>query len=271
MHSFAVTRRYVVLTEFPYVVDPMDLLTGGGTFVDTYRWEPERGIQFTVLDRNGGGLVGRTRAAGRFGFHHVNAYERDNDELVIDLETVPDADDSIGALYLEGLRSGALNVPAGAVDRYRLGLSTAGPTVERERYHEGGTALPTVSPAVRMREHRYVYAQGCDQPVTEWPGRVTKLDVETGATATFDADGHPSEPVFVPRPDRPDSDPWTLGAPEREDAGVVLTVVLHPEGRSSLVVLDGEELDERARVRLPHALPFDFHGRFFPEVELDES
>jgi len=268
MHSFAATRRYVVLTEFPYVVDPMDLLTGDGSFVDAYRWEPERGIRFTVIDRNTGGLVGRTRAPGRFGFHHVNAYERGNDELVLDVETVPDAAVSLGALYLDGLRRGDLSVPAGAVDRYRIALSADGPSVDRERLYEGGTALPTVSPSVRMREHRYVYAQGCDQPVTDWPGRLTKLDVETGAITEYDPEGYPSEPVFVPRPDRDCEDRLTLGRPEAEDAGVVLSVVLQPEEGSSLVLLDGATMTERARVRLPHALPFDFHGRFLPDVEL---
>jgi beta-carotene 15,15'-monooxygenase len=269
MHSFGATRRYVVLTEFPYVVDPVDLLTGEGSFVDAFRWEPERGLRFRVIDRRGGGLVGTATAEGRFGFHHVNAYERGNDELVLDVETVPDGDVSVGALYLDELRRGELNVPAGAVDRYRLSLSATGPAVERERRYEGGTALPTVSPAVRMCEHRYVYAQGCDQPVTDWPGRITKLDVETGTVQEWSADGSPGEPVFVPRPDRESDDPWTLGAPEREDRGVVLTVVLDPDARASrLVVLDGETLDERARAPLPHPLPFDFHGRFFPEVEL---
>jgi beta,beta-carotene 9',10'-dioxygenase len=32
------------------------------------------------------------------------------------------------------------------------------------------------------------------------------------------------------------------------------------------VVLDGESMTERARAPLPHAVPFDFHGRFFPEL-----
>jgi len=31
-------------------------------------------------------------------------------------------------------------------------------------------------------------------------------------------------------------------------------------------VLDGGTLAELARAPLPHAVPFDFHGRYFPEL-----
>jgi beta-carotene 15,15'-monooxygenase len=122
--------------------------------------------------------------------------------------------------------------------------------------YDGATALPTVSPAVEGR-HRYVYAQHAAQPVTEWPREVVRFDAETGATTTFAPDGDValSEPVVAPRPD---------GA---AGEGVVLTVGLdHDAGRSVLFVLDAE-MTERARVRLPHAVPYDFHGRWFPELD----
>jgi beta-carotene 15,15'-monooxygenase len=52
-----------------------------------------------------------------------------------------------------------------------------------------------------------------------------------------------------------------------EDEGVVLSVALDTEAEHSwLLVLDGESFTERARAAIPHAIPFDFHGRFFPEL-----
>jgi beta-carotene 15,15'-monooxygenase len=140
--------------------------------------------------------------------------------------------------------------------------------VDHDRLHDG-TALPTASPTRRCRPYRYAYAQGTDQPVTEWPTRLVKVDVETGESWTHDArDGHVSEPIFVPRtePDerRGDGTP-PLDAPE--DDGVVLAVELDVDaGHSWLVVLDGQSFEERARAALPHAVPFDFHGRYFPEL-----
>jgi beta-carotene 15,15'-monooxygenase len=260
MHSFALTPNYVVLTEFPFVVDPLSFLRPGkqGPFVDHYEWEPDRGTRFRVLDRETGREVAAPTTAAFFGFHHVNAFERGDDEppeLVVDLETVPTAE-SVFALSLDTLRSGSLDAFAGSLERFRLDLAEDSPTVHRERLHEG-TALPTVSPARWLREHRYVYAQGTEQPVTDWPESVVKVDVETGeATAFTEPDTHFGEPIFVPAPaaDR-----------EAEDDGVVLTVALDVARETSwLVVLDGRSFTERARAELPHAIPFDFHGRWFP-------
>jgi beta-carotene 15,15'-monooxygenase len=96
--------------------------------------------------------------------------------------------------------------------------------------------------------------------VTEWAYGVMKHDTRTGETEVF-ADGadYFGEPAFVPDPD---------GA--REDDGVVLTVGLDAgggTGSSRLFVLDGRTLEERARTTLPHTVPFDFHGRYFPELK----
>jgi len=281
MHSFALTTHYVVLTEFPFVVDPLSFFRPGsqGPFVDNFRWEPDRGTRFVVIDRVTGEVVAEPIAPPFFGFHHVNAYEiggddrrrhehggvdrPDRPELVLDLETVPDAQ-SVFALSLDALRSGSLDAFAGSLERFRLDLAADTPTVDRERLHEG-TALPTVSPARWLREHRYVYAQGTDQPVTEWPTAVVKVDTERGEATEFRERGnHFGEPVFVPRAgvDAARDDPEVA-----EDDGVVLTVMLDTDAAVSwLLVLDAEDLTERARARLPHALPFDFHGRWFPEV-----
>ncbi|MFH5797995.1 carotenoid oxygenase family protein [Haladaptatus sp. CMAA 1911] len=259
MHSFALTPNYVVLTEFPLVVNPLDFLKPGaqGPFIENFEWKPERGTRFIVIDRERGEVVADPRAAAFFGFHHANAYE-EGEALVIDLETIPDAT-AIETLYLNNLRKGNFDVLSGRLERFRVALGANGrATVDRERIHDG-TALPTVSPARWCRDHRYVYAQSPDQPMTTWPQAVAKIDTETGRAVEFaddPEDRYFSEPIFVPNPDG-----------EREDDGVVLTVALDPETeRSSVVVIDGDSFAELARATVPHPIPFDFHGRFFPEL-----
>ncbi|MFD1513577.1 carotenoid oxygenase family protein [Halomarina rubra] len=298
MHSFALTPNYVVLTEFPFVVDPLAMLVGDGAFVDAFRWEPERGTRFVVLDRRSGGVVATPTTEAVFGFHHVNAYERDvqgrpgesggvgevahteygettdgrprpGAELVVDCETVPDAA-SLAALSLDRLRRGDLDVFGGSLDRFVVSLRADGATVRRERVHDG-TALPTASPAVRCRPYRYAYAQDTDQPVTAWPSRLVKVDVETGDYWTHSVEaGHVSEPIFVPRVTGESGESGESGERARdhsEDDGVVLAVELDREaGHSWLVCLDGPTFEERARAAIPHAVPFDFHGRWFPEL-----
>jgi carotenoid cleavage dioxygenase-like enzyme len=61
------------------------------------------------------------------------------------------------------------------------------------------------------------------------------------------------EPVFVSKPN-----------PASEDDGILLSVVLDPEANySELVCLDAGSLSERGRARLPHRLPYGFHGQFY--------
>jgi len=257
MHSFALTPNYVVLTEFPFDVHPLAFFKPGRQppFVEHFEWRPDAGTTVHVVDRVGGGVVGRATTDAVFGFHHVNAFETDDGDVVFDLETLPDAS-AVQTLDLAALRAGELGDVAGRLDRYRIRNPEGHTSVERTARYAEGTGLPTVSPAVWLDEHRYVYAQSTDQPVTEWPRGVCKVDVETGAVAEF-GDGNPcSEPIFVPRPDG-----------TAEDDGVVLVVVLDAaRGRSELVVLDGETFAERARATVPHPIPFDFHGRYFPDL-----
>jgi len=267
MHSFALTPRYVVLTEFPLRLDPLRFLKPGrqAPFIEQFEWEPDRGTRIVVLDRTTGAVVAEPVTDAVFGFHHVNAFERaGGTEVVFDLETVPDAT-TIDSLYLDQLRAGEMGAIVGRVERFTVDLDasatsrygTGDATVAREMLYPDGCALPTVSPARWSRPHRYVYAMGMDTPVTEWARRVLKLDTQTGAVQTFDHDGdYFGEPIFVPAPDEDD-----------EDAGVVLTIALDAAAdRSRLLVLDGATFEERSRVTLPHALPFDFHGRYFPEL-----
>jgi beta-carotene 15,15'-monooxygenase len=266
MHSFALTPRYVVLTEFPLRLDPRRFLKPGrqAPFIEQFEWEPERGTRIVVMDRTTGDVVAEPVTEAVFGFHHVNAFERaGGTELVFDLETVPDAT-TIDSLYLENVRAGEMGAIVGEIERFtvELGAETTrygsgDPTVSREMIYTEGSALPTVSPTRWCRPHRYVYAMGLDTPVTEWARRVVKLDTHSGTVQRFDAGGdYFIEPVFVPAPDG-----------DAEDDGVVVTVALDTEAdRSRLLVLDGDTFEERARAPLPHAVPFDFHGRYFPEL-----
>ena len=267
MHSFALTPRYVVLTEFPLRLDPLRFLKPGrqAPFIEQFEWEPDRGTRVVVMDRTTGEIVAEPVTDAVFGFHHLNAFERaGGTELVFDLETVPDAT-TIDSLYLENLRAGEMGAIVGRIERFVVRLNGASgpsqsggdPTVSREMLYADGSALPTVAPTRWCRPHRYVYAMGMDTPVTEWARRVCKLDTQSGDVQAFDDGGeYFGEPIFVPAP-----------GSDSEDDGVVLTVALDTDvDRSRLLVLDGSSFRERARVTLPHAAPFDFHGRYFPEI-----
>jgi beta,beta-carotene 9',10'-dioxygenase len=247
MHSFGLTERYLVLAEFPYVVNPLALALSGRPYIENYRWKPELGTRFTLVDRATGKATAGFQTNACFAFHHVNAYEVD-DEVVVDLCVYPDAS-IIEDLYLDRLRAGK-PVTEATLTRFRLGLADR--SVRREQLADGGIDLPRINYG-RCNERPYRYIWGNGIRPKGWIDRIRKIDTTDGAALSWSQPGcYPGEPVFVARPEA-----------EYEDDGVLLSVVLDAEaGTSFLLVLDAADLSELARAQAPHHIPFGFHGQF---------
>jgi beta,beta-carotene 9',10'-dioxygenase len=246
MHSFGLTERWLVLAEFPFVVNPPRLAFSGRPYIENYRWKPELGTRFHLFDRSGGAGLGPFETEARFGFHHVNSYEEDG-EVVVDICTFPDAG-IVEDLYMERLRAGK---PIATPHLERFRISPESGTVQSERLIEEPIELPRINYA-RCNERPYQYAWGVGTG-GGWIDRIVKADVVERRAAVWSEDGcFPGEPVFVAAPDA-----------EAEDEGILLSVVLDGRvGNSFLLVLDAHTLDELARAEVPHHIPFGFHGQF---------
>jgi beta,beta-carotene 9',10'-dioxygenase len=247
MHAFGMSGRYLILAEYPLRVNPLKLAFSGRPFIENYVWDPSEGTKFQVIDRSTGELRGTYETDAFFGFHHVNAFDRDG-ELVVDLIAYDDAS-IIDSLYL-GERGPRGAIPPTELRRYTIDLE--GGAVRGEQLAEGTVELPRIDYGRRnARDYRYAWFAGADGG---WLDRLVKVDVTDGTRTVWAEPGcYPGEPIFVRRP----------GA-EQEDAGVVLSVVLDSAaGRSLLLVLDAQSLEEVARAEAPHHIPFGFHGQYF--------
>ena len=251
MHSFGMSRRHLVLVEFPLVVNPLSFLLRFQPFIRNYRWRPERGLRIHVFEKEGGRRVKTVEAEAAFGFHHVNAYERD-DELVVDFVAHRDAS-IIDQLYLARLRAGEPTDPSGRLVRYRIPLG-ASSQVRSEPLSDIRLELPRIDYARAVgRSYRTVWGVGTRRP-GNFADSIVKVDVENGESRTWwEEDCYPGEPVFVAQPDA-----------AGEDIGVLLSVVLDARrNRSFLLVLDAASLADVARAECPHHIPFGFHGNYF--------
>jgi carotenoid cleavage dioxygenase-like enzyme len=248
MHSFGLSERWFVLAEFPLVVNPLQLARLSRPYIENYRWQPERGTRFTLVDRRSGEVRAGFEADACFAFHHVNAYDEDG-EVVVDLCSYSDAT-VIEDFYLDRLRAGK-PLPDSELTRFRLDLESK--AVTRRSLSEQGLELPRINYGLcNERPHRYVW--GIHTGESGWVEQIVKVDVDDGSALTWSRPGcSPSEPVFVARP----------GA-EQEDDGVLLSVVLDVEREKSfLLVLDAASLEEIASAEAPHHIPHSFHGQFF--------
>jgi beta,beta-carotene 9',10'-dioxygenase len=253
MHSFAITEHYAVLAEFPFVVIPAAIPLSGRPLIANYRWRPRRGTRFRIVDLDTGHVRATCTAEPFFAFHHVNAYEHGN-EIIVDLCAYDDAG-IIDALYLDRLRAPDGHLPDARLRRYRLRPS--GGDATREPLPRISLELPSIDYHRRNgRRYRYVYGTGGDGE-GGFPDRITKADLQDATWATWAEPGaYPGEPVFARTP-----------GSEREDDGVLLSVVLDSAaGTSFLLTLDATDLTEIARARVPHHIPFGFHGGYFPQL-----
>jgi beta,beta-carotene 9',10'-dioxygenase len=245
MHSFGLTERWLVLAEFPFVVNPISIPLSGRPYVENYRWKPERGTRITLIDRGTGEMTGPFETEAFFCFHHVNSYE-ENGSVVIDACTYDDPQ-IVEDLYLEKLRAGK---PADRAEMRRFRIDLSSGEVATERMAEG-LELPRINyPRVSERRHRFVWGVDAE---SGWLDRIVKADVESGNTIAWSEDGcSPGEPVFAAAPDG-----------RSEDEGVLLSIVFDSRsGRSFMLVLDATNLGELARAEAPHHIPYGFHGQF---------
>jgi len=249
VHSVGVTADHVVLVETPLRIDILRALspfTEG--FFELLDWQAERDTTVYVVDRDTGAVVTETTAAPFFTFHTVNAFE-DGDDVVVDLIAYED-DRIVDALTLADLAErGFAGVPPGRLVRYRIPPDG---TITSRRLYDGGIEMPAVPRRVTTRSYRYAYGQSTDR---EGANGLVKVDTERGTAREFwERDLYVEEPCVVGHPD-----------PDGEDDGVVLAPALDVAAEQSLLLcFDAATLSELGRARVPHPIPFGFHGRFFP-------
>ena len=251
MHSFGMSRDHLVLIEFPLVVNPVELRFSGKPFIRNYRWEPERGLVFHIVEKDTGKLVRTATAEACFAFHHVNAF-LDRDRLAVDIIVYPDAT-IIDQLYLALLRKGTPITATGTLMRFHIPLGAEAP-VTRRALADAPLELPRINyEAHAGRAYRYVWGTGI-RTRGDFLDSIVKIDTETGTVGRWHVAGlYPGEPVFVPSP-----------SASGEDDGVLLSIVFDTaKERSFLLVLDAARLAEKARAEAPHAIPFHFHGNYF--------
>jgi len=249
MHSIGMSENYLILTEFPKIVHPMELAFGDKPLIENYHWKPELGTKYQVINRETG-MVTCYEGDAIFGFHHVNSFE-ENDHLYIDFVAYDDAS-VLDHLYLDALRSNEPTNAAGYLTRATIDLRQKSP-VTLERLSEKSLELPRINYQQKnTRHYRYAYGAGNTVP-GNFLDDITKIDVQTGdATVWYTKDHYPSEPVFVQQP-----------GTEKEDEGILLSVVVNSTNNTTfLLALDASTMEEMARATVPEVIPFGFHGQF---------
>lgn len=252
MHSFALTDHFIVLTEFPFRVNPLDLLLWNQPFIDNFHWEPESGTRFIVIDRFNGDVIKEYTTDAFFAFHHVAAFEKD-DELVIDIVCYDDVE--VITEIADHFKPNEEAVEIEEPQRYtRFFLSKQG-EIRSEVLFENYIEFPKIAGRLDGQPFRYAYFIDPRKQHHKKDIRpLYKLDTKTKKILSWSQPGcYPGEMIFVPKP-----------GTKEEDDGVVMTIVLDSLNNSSfLLVLDAKSFKEIGRAVAPYPIPEGFHAQFF--------
>ncbi|EKM75160.1 hypothetical protein AGABI1DRAFT_80273 [Agaricus bisporus var. burnettii JB137-S8] len=285
IHSFAMTKKYVVLSvwQSDYGQNGLAVFKNKNALSSIQKWNPNRDALFYVISRERGGVVAKYKAPTFFSFHTINAYETPSkvdpskDDITIDIATY-ETNAVLDMLYLDHMRvvdptGKSIEIPQAR--RYILSNILSTTTINSDTkslptnpaelaFTFSNIELPTIHPSFYYSHYRYAY--GTHRAERHAPGvftdKIVKLDMESQTEKTWGAEGYTTgEPIFVPRPSNDGQQQ------QAEDDGVVLSVVLDGVNQKSmLVVLDAKDMTEIARAEMDKCIPLGFHGYYAGNV-----
>lgn len=258
LHSFGMSKNYLIITEFPYVVNPLKVLFKAKPFIENYVWKPERGTRIFIFDRNSGRLIKKTITDAFFAFHHINAFEKGN-ELIFDIAVYQDPG-IIQSFYLDRIKSEQKILPGGEIRRYKVDLNGTD-KVRYEKLSDELIELPRFDyDKLNMDgSYQFIYSIGINSKTkNSFYDQIVKSDIKSGKSVIWSEENcFPGEPVFLKNPNG-----------KSEDDGIILSVVLdESKGNSFLLVLDAQSFIEIARAEIPHAVLFGYHGNFYTNLQ----
>jgi carotenoid cleavage dioxygenase-like enzyme len=241
MHAYSLTEHYAILYDLPVVFSPAAAAAGARV---PYAWDDTHGARLGILPREGADCdVQWIEIEPCYVFHAMNAYESDDDRLVIDVVRHERAADR------------QLWCPGAPPTLWRWTVDLRGGTVHAEQLDDRPQEFPVVDERFKGCPVRYGLTTEMSPGSAPYGGRfLLRHNLSAGTTETHDfgPDAEAADPVFIPRsPEAPEGDGWvmTLVRSVRSDA-------------SKLVVLDTSSFsgDPAAVVWLPPTGPRGFHS-----------
>ncbi len=281
MHDFSLTERHVVFYDLPVTFDApvaaamtvprglrlparliLSALIGRVRIPDpvaarmsapkasdrriAYSWNPNYPARVGVMPRDGGNADVRWfDVEPCYVFHPMNAYD-EGDTIVLDVVRYPKMFDTDHLGPNEGPPT---------LDRWTVDLADG--KVRESRFDDRAQEFPRVDERLVGKRHRYGYAPAVGEGLAGGDA-LLKHDLLRGSTESRSFGPEKALGEFVFHPSAPDA---------AEDDGVLMGYVYdRPTDRSELAILDAQNLEDVASIKLPHRVPAGFHGNWVPSA-----
>jgi all-trans-8'-apo-beta-carotenal 15,15'-oxygenase len=253
LHDFAVSQHHLVFLLAPIQLN-WAAVRAGQSMLDAMRWGADQPTRVLVIDKADFNQRRVFEMPACHVFHFGNAWD-DGRLLRVD--------------YVQSTPLPEFNAAAEQIMRgERTTRDVSTPRVLEIDLHTGRLSViardeavefPVVDPRVVAQRHRFVWYPTRIDIGTRWGfNGLMRLDIESGARErfSFGDDVVVEEHVLVPRP-----------GSTREGEGWLVGMGYDVKRRRSfLSVFDAMRLADGplARAWLPYAVPYGFHGRFYP-------
>jgi 8'-apo-carotenoid 13,14-cleaving dioxygenase len=241
LHDMALTEKYAVVFDLPVTVD-INLALTGVQF--PLRWNPDYGARVGLLPREGNAEdIVWIEVPLCYAFHPMNAYDRADGSVVIDICTY----DRLFDKDVLGPFGDCLP----RLERWELYPSQRRSSVTV--IDASAQEFPRHAHSVGTQEYRYGYTAGI---APDSYGATIKHDLQTGTRTSFEygPGWGGGEPVFVARE----------GSTAEDDGWLVTFAHAKDASEASFVVLDAQDVARGpvAEVKLPQRVPYGFHGNW---------
>jgi len=249
MHSFSVTENYIILTEFPFRVKPLDLLFKRKSFIHNFNWQQEEGTNFIVISRFNGSVIGNYKTNSFFSFHHANAFEQDAC-IYVDMVVYDNADILTNKTFYQQKDKKQVSTSIHPLKRFIVDLNKK--NITEEILLEKSCEFPRINELLDGKIYRYAYVAGSSSSRTS--SALYKVDTDKKEFLYWKEENCiVGEPIFVAKPEMQD-----------EDDGVILTIILNElDYGSFLLILDAKTFQEIGRAITPNMLQKGLHSQFF--------
>ncbi len=251
IHDFVITPNYCIFFQNPTTFNPLPFLFGLRGAGECVNFQGDKPTKIILIPRQQSGqeAIILDVEAG-FIFHHANAFEVNEQEIVVDSIcydelTQIEPDTSFLEVNFESLAPGQLW-------RFKLNLATK--KVTKELIDERCVEFPTINPSKVGEDYRYVFIGATHGNIANAPLQaLLKLDLVKCEQQlySFAPKGFAGEPVFVPK-----------AQPKSEDDGWILDLIYDSEHhRSDLIIFDGLDISQPvATLHLRQHIPYGLHG-----------
>lgn len=252
LHDFAITTNWAIFLQNAIDFNPIPFLMGKKGAAQCLKSNPNKTAKFILIPRESGLFKGQSPliidAPKGFVFHHVNAYEKD-DNIILDSIFYDDfpsvgPDENFRKIDFE-------NYPDGKLKRSIINIKERSSHIRT--ISSQCCEFATVNPKLIGLEPTFTWMASTEQKLGNGPLQaIKKINLNTNEEYYWSAfpRGFVSEPIMVPKENS-----------SIEDEGFLLIIVWNGKRRGSdLVILDSKDMKELAVYELPLNIPHGLHG-----------